>query len=313
MDVPIRRPLVPLALCSATAQATALAMGDGVPPWTGVVLVVVAVCAFVVGRREGDGRPAWAVLLVSLPPTVPLGLAAPHAWATAPLLALLAVLLPWLVGRSARQQAELAVAAAERVHLRERARIAHDAHDLLGHELSLLALRAGALELAADLPERHREAVGELRGGAGAATERLAGLVALLRDGEPPPLRPQDDDLADLAHRASAAGLPVTLTWHGPSPLPPAVAATAHRVVREALTNAAKHAPGAPVRITVTAAEDIVVTVANPVTTRRRAPGSGTGLAALAERVRSAGGALDVSTSGGAFQLTATLPGREER
>ncbi|MFD0891427.1 histidine kinase, partial [Streptosporangium algeriense] len=54
--------------------------------------------------------------------------------------------LPWLLGRSAHQQAELVVITAERAMLQERARIAHDMHDTLGHELSLLALRAGALE-----------------------------------------------------------------------------------------------------------------------------------------------------------------------
>jgi len=46
---------------------------------------------------------------------------------------------------------------------RERARIARDMHDSLGHELSLLALRAGALELAGDLPPRHRDAASQLR------------------------------------------------------------------------------------------------------------------------------------------------------
>jgi hypothetical protein len=58
----------------------------------------------------------------------------------------------------------------------------------LPQERSLLALRAGALELAADLDNRHRAAAADLRAGAGLATERLAEIVTVLRDGEPVPL-----------------------------------------------------------------------------------------------------------------------------
>ncbi|MFZ4177312.1 histidine kinase [Streptomyces griseoincarnatus] len=78
--------------------------------------------------------------------------------------------LPWLGGRYWRQSRELTVAgrlraarleeeqrlAEERARLRERARIAQDMHDFLGHELSLLALRAGGVQVAPDLPERRR-------------------------------------------------------------------------------------------------------------------------------------------------------------
>ncbi|NEA81778.1 histidine kinase, partial [Actinospica acidiphila] len=78
--------------------------------------------------------------------------------------------LPWLGGRYWRQSRELTAAgrlraarleeeqrlAEERARLRERARIAQDMHDSLGHELTLLALRAGGLQVAPDLPERRR-------------------------------------------------------------------------------------------------------------------------------------------------------------
>ena len=77
---------------------------------------------------------------------------------------LLIILLPWLVGRYARQQYELVRAGwelaerlereqdltAERMRLLERSRIASDMHDSLGHELSLIALRAAALQVDAD-------------------------------------------------------------------------------------------------------------------------------------------------------------------
>ncbi|MCQ0011553.1 histidine kinase dimerization/phosphoacceptor domain-containing protein [Actinomadura madurae] len=74
---------------------------------------------------------------------------------------------------------------AERERLRERARIAQDMHDSLGHELALIAVRAGALEVAADLGDRHRAAAAELRTGAADATEHLREIIGVLRDDAP--------------------------------------------------------------------------------------------------------------------------------
>ncbi|URN04097.1 histidine kinase dimerization/phosphoacceptor domain-containing protein [Actinomadura madurae] len=107
--------------------------------------------------------------------------------------------LPWLVGRYWRQYQELLRAGweraehlenqqriiAERERLRERARIAQDMHDSLGHELALIAVRAGALEVAADLGDRHRAAAAELRTGAADATEHLREIIGVLRDDAP--------------------------------------------------------------------------------------------------------------------------------
>ncbi|MBR7678892.1 ATP-binding protein, partial [Streptomyces daliensis] len=64
-------------------------------------------------------------------------------------------------------------AAAERARLRERARIAQDMHDALGHELSLIALRAGALQVAPGLSAEHSASAARLRGAAAEATDRL--------------------------------------------------------------------------------------------------------------------------------------------
>ncbi|MEK8107283.1 histidine kinase dimerization/phosphoacceptor domain-containing protein [Micromonospora sp. M12] len=103
--------------------------------------------------------------------------------------------LPWLAGRFRRQQADLVRAGAERVthlererqfvadhaRLRERAQIAADMHDALGHELALIALRAGALELAPDTTESSREAAAKLRESAVIATDRLRHTVNRLR------------------------------------------------------------------------------------------------------------------------------------
>src|SRR6185312_3936418 len=97
---------------------------------------------------------------------------------------------------------------------------AREVHDTLGHDLALLALRAGALELAADLPPQHRDAVAALRAGAGLATERLATAVSVLREGDPVPAEPPPGGVDDLVDRAVLAGVRARLDRTGPRELP---------------------------------------------------------------------------------------------
>ncbi|WP_433381654.1 sensor histidine kinase [Actinoplanes sp. CA-142083] len=297
-------------MCTAASLATAPALDDSVPVWTVALSAALFVAAFLAGRRLTDVRPAGIVFAAGALAGIVLAMVAGGTGATALLILGGAVVVPWVIGRSVQLQSEMVLLAADRARLEERTRIAGDMHDTLGHDLSLLALRAGVLELDAGLDQRHREAAAELRAGAGRATERLADIVTLLRDGEPAPLRPAADGIDDLVDRAVGAGLPVTLTWDGPRPLPPGVDHTARRVVQEALTNAAKHAPGAPVEIRlVSAGGATTVTVTNPLPVpSRRAPGARNGLVGLRERVRVAGGTLEVGPDGSAFVVSARLP-----
>ncbi|WP_434445122.1 sensor histidine kinase [Lentzea sp. E54] len=277
-----------LAACVATAFAMSYFMTETVPPWTVAVCVVTFVAAFLLGRRMA---PGWPAIMFA---------AAGFIGFTQLIVVGLAVALPWFLGRVAGQQAALAAAEVEAAHLRERTRIAHEVHDTLGHELSLLALQAGALEMT--LPPEHQEAVAQLRLTASAATERLADLVFLLRDGDPPSVV----DLRDLVDRAVAAGMRVEFTVEGP--LPSSVEPTVRRVVQEALTNAAKHAPKSVVSLRVTSAEGSTVVEAGNDAGLRRGTGSRLGLIALRERVRLAGGTLRVGRSDGRFELVATVP-----
>ncbi|WP_405064219.1 histidine kinase [Kribbella sp. NBC_01505] len=236
-------------------------------------------------------------------------------------------LVPWLVGRYRRQQHDLAFggwARAEEMEqaqqadlrqarLRERARIAHDMHDSLGHELSLLTLRAGELELSSDLAEHHRDAVGGLRMAAGTATERLREIIGVLRDdSEPAPSEPAQDSVGNLVERARSSGLRVRLETEGEAAeLPPMADRAAYRVVQESLTNAAKHAPGAAVTVRLTYQRaETVVTVTNKLPPK---PVTGVstgnlGLVGLQERVRLAGGTFEAGPRGGIFTTVARLP-----
>ncbi|WFE39172.1 histidine kinase [Micromonospora sp. WMMD998] len=300
----------------------------------GNVVFAIPVFGYLAGLRSARAGPAAAVFAaVAVTGTVlNLGLLGtePATWFLLASVLLFAGVFPWLLGRLRRQHRALAAAgrrhaeaerrsAAERVRLRERARIAQDMHDSLGHDLSLIALRAGALELAPELPPAQRAAAGELRASVAAATERLHEVIGVLR--EERPRRPPGETVADLVDGARDAGMIVDLRdgadavdgAAGPdADLSPLVAHAVHRVVREALTNAARYAPGAPVTVAVERAADAVtVAVVNPRPPAGPLPGPashGSGLLALRERVRLAGGALDAGPRDGGWAVTARLP-----
>jgi signal transduction histidine kinase len=227
--------------------------------------------------------------------------------------------VPWALGRYRRQYAAMVSAGwdraarwereAEYARARERARLAGEMHDLVGHELAKVALQIGALEVDGGLDPRHRAAAGAARAGVTAAAERLADTVRMLR---------ADDagtgaSVPELVERSAAAGLDVTLDAAALPAHDPVVDATLGRITAEALTNAMKHSPGAPVRVTLADGErGPVLTVRNgPALHGGRSTGAGLGLAGLGERVRLLGGTFEAGPEpGGGFAVTAALPRR---
>ncbi|MGW7444533.1 sensor histidine kinase [Kitasatospora sp. NPDC054795] len=236
--------------------------------------------SFLAGLRTERVRPAAVVFAVLVAAGV-LVIGSVPSWIVLGLrfvaLAVSTGMGPWLLGRFWRQSQELVRAGweraerlereqqlvAEQARLRERARIAQDMHDALGHDLSLIALRAGALKLAPGLAPPHREAVQEIRSGAAAAVDRLGEVIGILRDGDENDAGPAaahgpaDSDIPHLVADAAAAGLDVRSEITGRSDgLPRATEHAAYRVVQEALTNAAKHAPRAAVTVEVAYSAD---------------------------------------------------------
>ncbi|WP_149202433.1 sensor histidine kinase [Actinotalea subterranea] len=214
----------------------------------------------------------------------------------------------------------------------ERLVLAEGLHDDLGHALSLVALNLGALEVRRDLAPDVHARITRAREELAAAVERLGASVAALRAGaddrastpdgalpardrQPPALDP-----AEVVARARRSGMRVRVTGHeGAAPGRGLDGELLPRVLQEALTNAAKHAPGADVRVElVEAADALHVVVRNPTPRdgeRTGAPGraGGTGLAALGWSLRVAGGQLSWHTTAGEFVLAARVPvnGRE--
>ncbi|GHH28268.1 sensor histidine kinase [Lentzea cavernae] len=308
-----RSPVWTVCAHVAAAAAPALVLAPTVTnlPWVWPFFAA-GVFGFRAGRWAAEPvlLPLAAVLLAGLPVSVLADgsvrggfgvLFGVYDWSVLVLIVLAVVLGPWLLGRYLRLRAELSAAGLDQAALRERTRIARDMHDSLGHEWGLVALRAAALEVAPDLPERHRLAAGELRAGVAAATERLQEIIGVLGP------RDERTDVGALVERAAAAGMDVSWTPAGPSPEP--VERAVHRIVREGLTNAAKHAPGAPVSVRVERSYDTTtVTVANGQMAARPGPGGGTGLAGLADHVRSLGGTLTAEPRDDGFALVAELP-----
>ncbi|MDN3240465.1 sensor histidine kinase [Glycomyces tritici] len=235
-------------------------------------------------------------LLAALPAgPIPAGILA--------LLAAAVVVALWQRYRRSMREQEVAVE-------RERLRLARDMHDRIGRRLGLAAVQVAALEVRETDTERRAEArqVGDT---VRAAVEDLHGLVSLLRTGAETETRFDPAEAATLAAAFMEAGVPVELRHEGtPGPLPAVAARAAYAVLEEGLANAAKHAPGAPVRATVTwEADALLIAVENPIPATKT-PGlpGGHGLPGLHERVAAAGGLLDHRTDAGRFRLSAMLP-----
>ncbi|MFI6173709.1 sensor histidine kinase [Nocardia sp. NPDC051052] len=299
--------LVLFAAAAAVDIAAAQTIRNSVPVGFGAVGVVLLSASLVSGRRMTRSAPGLVVLVAAAIANVVLGSITGSGWGTGILLLALVVALPWALGRYLHQQDRLVMLTAHQARLRERSRIAHDMHDTLGHELSLLALRAGALELDSDLGRRHRHSAGEIRAGVASATARLAEIITVLRGDAPAPLAPATGRLDDLLDRAGRAGMTVEL---GRTEVPPEAEQAVHQVVQEALTNAMKHAPGIPVHIDIGAGSTATtVTVTNPLLPdNQRGPGSRTGLTGLRDSLLRIDGTLRAGVRGRVFEVIAVLP-----
>ncbi|WP_158685498.1 sensor histidine kinase [Microbacterium halophytorum] len=224
----------------------------------------------------------------------------------------------------AEHERELQVRAAQ---AGERTRIAREMHDVLAHRISLVAMHAGALTHREDLTrdETRRTAV-LVQDNARLAMAELRQVLGVLKapDGGVEAPQPTLAALPALFDEARSAG--ASIDGEGPFAVvgaedaereqpPDLVSRTAFRVVQEALTNARKHAPGAPIRVRIGGRPGglLAVEVTNGSPGRAPGPagvgGAGMGLAGLAERVGLAGGTIDYGPNGkNGFAVRAWLP-----
>ncbi len=209
----------------------------------------------------------------------------------------------------------------EAARMEERARIAAEMHDLLGHRIGLISMHAGALQLAAERQAPPLVAQAELlHTTAGTAMEELRGILGVLRhqSDKETAERGTREDLSALVADSRSAGADAELHWHatGPADADARTRQAVHRVTREGLANSLKHAPGAPVRVTFHDEGDTVtVTVVNDAPPVASPPGDGnrSGLVGLQERITLLGGALKAGPRPeGGFVLSARMPARPD-
>jgi signal transduction histidine kinase len=209
-------------------------------------------------------------------------------------------------------QAQLATQAVEE----ERHRLARDVHDLVAHSLAVtmlqlsgarLALRAGAtdeaLEALQEAETAGRQAMSEIH--------RTVGLLGSAESGPAQPPTPNAADLPDLVSDFRRAGLDVDFTLEGDlGSVPLAVGLASYRLVQESLSNAVKHAPGAPVRLEVRIHHrDIEILAVNPVVAGvSNGPTGGNGLRGMAERAELLGGVASAGNGHGTWKVAATIP-----
>ena len=271
---------------------------------------------FLIAERF-SGRAAWIAGLASSAYLLFL-YAVTDSWTSPGLLILIAP--GYVAGTALRLRQETAEQLAERgreleaerelfaeLSVRnERARIASELHDIVGHALSVMVVQAAAGQrLVAQSPEAAVESLGVIAESARQGRADLQRLIDLLAGTE---VASPDLSLIDeVVNQAARSGLRVTCRLEGSRDgLQSDAAHAAFRVVQESLTNALRHAPGAEVRVLIRSeagGRAVTVRVENDAATRStpNLVGTGRGLIGLRERVLALGGtfAAGPAPSGG--------------
>ncbi|RIQ11770.1 sensor histidine kinase [Jiangella rhizosphaerae] len=276
------------------------------------------------GRPTWSSRAwpaAWVTLFLLVAALMTIGTQDP-ATRLLPLVVVgLAVLVStWAVLRTRRERRahedRLAAWTGERAAQAERLRIAGDLHDLVSHGLGLITVRAAvATRLTGpDAAAEQASALADIEAVSRETTTELRRMLTVLRTPESAAaLRPAESlaDLPDIVAAARGAGLDATLELPALDGVSPGVQLTACAVVREALSNTARHAGPTSARVRVRRDGATVVVTAvddGPADGWEPRPGAGHGLDGLRERVAAIGGVLDAGPDGPGFAVTARIP-----
>jgi signal transduction histidine kinase len=200
---------------------------------------------------------------------------------------------------------------AERSAAEERNRIARELHDVIAHSLTVALLHVSSARLAVQTdPSEADEALAEAERLGRSSLDEIRATVGLLRsgpgDGLAPPV-PTAAQVPVLVEQFRQAGAVVSLTVDGDiSALPATTGLALYRISQEALTNAAKHATGAPVFVNIVVGHgraDVHVESAGPPRN-----GTGQGLAGIRERAAALGGTSRAGPGGSGWVVEASLP-----
>jgi len=179
-----------------------------------------------------------------------------------------------------------------------------------------MVVQANAGERMASVdPERAAEAFTAISETASQAEDEINRLVEMLEDSSPAAPSAGLRIVEELVRRVQASGLHTSCEMSGDiDDITAEGAEGAYRLVQEGITNAMKHAPGAPLEITVQGhADELEVRVVNGPARRSfsglEKAGGNNGLAGMRERIVQCGGTFDAgATPEGGWHLTARLP-----
>jgi signal transduction histidine kinase len=236
----------------------------------------------------------------------------------------------WTLGVSARfarahatqQQRRLHRLEQERADLErqtiadERARMARELHDAVGHSVSGMVLMAGAARNIDHDDEQILQALGAIEDSGRTAMDELDRLVGLLRDTDDGSQRlpqPELRYLDTLVENVERLGLEVELAVDGTGRLPPpSIGRATYRVVQESLSNALKYAELKQATVQIELQRDQVsINVSNPIKDtqdHRLRLGGGRGLIGMRERVRILGGTFEAGAHDREFLVAVTFP-----
>jgi signal transduction histidine kinase len=293
-------------------------------PWNPVQIFGFLLVLLAVALTEQSVVTAW-VTAISTIPALLFALDA-NSWGAAILLVIVALLGDVIARRRqsrrviAQQEELTELERARRAVLEERARIAREMHDVVAHHMSMIAVQAETAPYrVADLPDSAREEMATIATAARSALSDMRRLLGALRqedDDAPRAPQPGFGDIPGLVATAQRAGVPVSVALPAGDEVPEAVGLAAYRIVQEALANAARHAPGGPVRLAGRIRDGrLELAVRNgpavPGITPSALPaeGRGHGLMGMRERATLLGGTLSAGRDeDGGYTVAAVLP-----
>ncbi|MBF6191000.1 histidine kinase [Nocardia implantans] len=322
-------PALGWAISAGSALVIALAIphqpGNELPFQVVHVLCLLALLFAVALRAPGQiVAVAWAATALLFATTMPgEGDAFANAawgWPVAlAALVLFGLLVRWLAlsrRQLVRQEEENELERARRAILEEKARIARDLHDVVAHHMSLVVVQAQTAPYRVDgVTPAARAEFESIGATAREALNEIRGMLGVLRsDGQLPEHAPQPKaaDVIGLFEGARRAGVGIEWTVDGAlDTIPETTGLALFRVVQESLSNASRHAPGAPVQVRIVRGAELLLEVENaPGATPARAVGNGGhGIAGMQARAVAVGGEVTAGPrADGGFRVRARFP-----
>ncbi|WP_432993520.1 sensor histidine kinase [Dactylosporangium sp. CA-233914] len=286
-----------LLIGAVTAVHSVSPVPEPILPWASLV----ALYSIAVHAPRARARAALAIALAVVPAVMLLDPQRPSAEGF--IASEVVYAAAWLLGERSALLRRQAVLLEQRAVADERARMAREMHDVVGHQVSLVIVQAEAgPALLARSPEAAVRAFDAISEAGRQVLTELRQLVGALRE------TPSGvEGLPGLLAGVRAAGVPVEHTVTGTvEPLPAAVDRAVFRIVQEALTNVLKHASG-PASVSLTYLPATVrVGVRNAGSFR--AAGAGNGIVGMRERVAALRGRFAAGPDGDGWLVEAELP-----